>query len=142
MTTAPLTHAPKIAFALAFAAVLSFGLLAGTPTATAGPHGQADAEPAPPTTTAPRTTSPQIEWDDSEGTLRHVVADTPIAPSNDVDVVVRQPADPGLVLVCVRPPERLRVSGDDWHRQSHRGDPTWCTEARAGSDVRFDLEEN
>jgi hypothetical protein len=141
MITAPLTHAPKIAFALAFAAVLFFGLLTGTPTAMTGAAGKADADLTPPTTTTPEPTSQQIEWDDLEGTLRHVAANTPVASSQGVDVVVRQPADPGLVLVCIRPPERLQVTGDDWQRQSH-GDPTWCSEASTGSDVRFELEEN
>jgi hypothetical protein len=142
MITAPLTHAPKIAFALALAVVLAVSLIARSLFAAA--------EPGPVTGAGQQISPPlaQIHWDDRHAEVRDVAAGMMFEPDPLATVVVRQATDPGRLSVCVQPRSGLQVSTDGdwkqvvggiWSTRPDPGAPYWCTRAPVGSDVEFDL---
>jgi hypothetical protein len=137
MITAPLTHAPKIAFALAFAVVLAVSLMARSLVA--------GVEPGP----GPDQQLARIQWEDYlHGAVQDVAAGTEFAPDPSAAVGIWAAQSPGSVWVCLRPRSGLQVSTDGWKpvtggnwRAPAPDDPYWCTSARTGSDVEFELAE-
>jgi hypothetical protein len=140
MITAPLTHAPRIAFALAFAVVLAVSLMAGSLVAGAepgpGPEQQIRPQPA------------RIQWeDDLHGEVQDVAAGTQFAPDPSTAVGIWAAPGPDRVWVCLRPRSGLRVATDGWkpvtggNWRAPADDPYWCTSARTGSDVEFELAQ-